>query len=46
MTAGRNDDRRITDVPGRHLEHVYLMLDIHSRVDLTVLALRYRIRVG
>ena len=29
-----------------HLKHVYLKLDIHSRVELTVLALQHRVRVG
>ena len=26
-----------------HLKHVYLKLDIHSRVELTVLALQHRV---
>jgi len=29
-----------------HLKHVYLKLDIHSRVELTVLAMRHRVHVG
>ena len=29
-----------------HLKHVYLKLDIHSRVELTVLAMQQRVRVG
>ena len=29
-----------------HLKHVYLKLDIHSRVQLTVLAVQHRVRVG
>ena len=29
-----------------HLKHVYLKLDIHSRVELTVLALRHRVATG
>lgn len=29
-----------------HLKHVYLKLDIHSRVELTVLALQHRLRVN
>jgi DNA-binding CsgD family transcriptional regulator len=27
-----------------HLKHVYTKLDIHSRVELTVVALRHRVR--
>ena len=29
-----------------HLKHVYHKLDIHSRVELAVLALQHRVRVG
>jgi DNA-binding CsgD family transcriptional regulator len=29
-----------------HLKHIYLKLDIHSRVDLTVLALQHRFSTG
>jgi DNA-binding CsgD family transcriptional regulator len=29
-----------------HLKHVYVKLDIHSRVELTVLALRHRVATG
>ncbi|HWM73432.1 MAG TPA: MEDS domain-containing protein [Nocardioides sp.] len=29
-----------------HLKHVYLKLDIHSRVELTVLALKHRVPTG
>jgi DNA-binding CsgD family transcriptional regulator len=29
-----------------HLKHVYLQLDIHSRVKLTVLALQHRVATG
>ena len=29
-----------------HLKHVYLKLDIHSRVELTVLAMQHRVPVG
>ena len=29
-----------------HLKHVYLKLDIHSRVELTVLAMQHRVHVG
>jgi DNA-binding CsgD family transcriptional regulator len=29
-----------------HLKHVYLKLDIHSRVELTVLALQHRPPTG
>ncbi|MBL0748108.1 response regulator transcription factor [Nocardioides baculatus] len=28
-----------------HLKHVYLKLDIHSRVELTVLALQHRLPI-
>ena len=29
-----------------HLKHVYLKLDIHSRVELTVLAMQHRVPIG
>ena len=29
-----------------HLKHVYLKLDIHSRVDLTVLAMQHSVHVS
>ena len=29
-----------------HLKHVYLKLDIHSRVELTVLAMQHRVPLG
>jgi DNA-binding CsgD family transcriptional regulator len=29
-----------------HLKHVYLKLDVHSRVELTVLALQHRLPIG
>jgi DNA-binding CsgD family transcriptional regulator len=29
-----------------HLKHVYLKLDIHSRVELTVLAVEHRLPTG
>jgi DNA-binding CsgD family transcriptional regulator len=29
-----------------HLKHVYVKLDIHSRVELTVIALRHRVATG
>lgn len=29
-----------------HLKHIYLKLDIHSRVELTVLALQHRLPIG
>jgi DNA-binding CsgD family transcriptional regulator len=29
-----------------HLKHIYLKLDVHSRVELTVLALQHRLPVG
>ena len=29
-----------------HLKHIYLKLDIHSRVELTVLALQQRFSIG
>jgi DNA-binding CsgD family transcriptional regulator len=29
-----------------HLKHVYLKLDIHSRVELTVLAMQHRVHLN
>ena len=29
-----------------HLKHIYLKLDIHSRVELAVLALQHRFSIG
>ena len=29
-----------------HLKHIYVKLDVHTRVELTVLALQHRLPVG
>jgi DNA-binding CsgD family transcriptional regulator len=51
--AGGRSNRNIAEVlylsrhtVDAHLKHVYLKLDIHSRVELTVMALQHRVHVS